>query len=236
MDDTKNTAVPQDQSDADDTLSFCDFSLYNDDYDSYSPSPRKYPDTPDSLFEFFIDHPDFELDSSAVVFCGKTIGDVDFPQNTKLVQRDPRNGLFLFKTNSFKRSQSVRSPVDLEKSSVFRPNSPAAGSCRYQSSKSKKHRTALIGSLVKPQPKMELSDIKRRQSRLAPGPMFPIAEGDHSGELVAAFAADGGKAHKSPLRPLRCRSHLVSALVKASFGCIPSPKTRVELSDFPRVD
>ncbi|PQP99391.1 hypothetical protein Pyn_11945 [Prunus yedoensis var. nudiflora] len=44
MDDIKNNAVPQ-MDDADDTLSFCDFSLYNDDYDNYSPSPRQYPDT-----------------------------------------------------------------------------------------------------------------------------------------------------------------------------------------------
>ncbi|TQE13674.1 hypothetical protein C1H46_000681 [Malus baccata] len=32
---------------------------------------------------------------------------------------------------------------------------------------------------------MELSDIKRRQSRHASGSMFSFAEGDHSGELVA---------------------------------------------------
>ncbi|KAM1069217.1 hypothetical protein ACFX15_001078 [Malus domestica] len=223
MDDNKTSAVQQDPYDVDDALSFCEFSMYNDEYDSYSPSPRKHPDTPDSLFEFFID-PEFELDSSAVVFCGKTIDDVDFPQYPKLVQRDPRNGLFLFKTNSFKRSQSVRYPLDLEKSSVLRQDSPTASSCRYQSSKSRNHRTSLIGLLVKPQPKMELSDIKRRQSRRAPGLMFPVAEGDHSSELVAAAAADGGKPDKSPLRPVRSRSHLVSALVKASFGCIPSPK------------
>ncbi|VVA12284.1 PREDICTED: conserved [Prunus dulcis] len=196
MDDIKNNAVPQ----MDDTLSFCDFSLYNDDYDNYSPSPRQYPDTPESFFEFLVD-PDFEPDSSA---------------------RDPRNGLFLFKTNSFKRSHSFRSTLDLAISSPFKPSSPATGSCRYQSSKSRKHKMVLIGSLVKPQPKMELRDIKRRQSRRVPKPMFPVA---NATELVAAAPADGGGAlHKGLLRPLRCRAHLVSALVKASFGCIPSPK------------
>ncbi|KAL6290765.1 hypothetical protein ACE6H2_008275 [Prunus campanulata] len=229
MDDVKNNAVPQ-MDDADDTLSFCDFSLYNDDYDNYSPSPRQYPDTPESFFEFLTD-PDFEPDSSAVgptldaiVFCGKTIA-YDAPKNPKqpkLVQRDPRNGLFLFKTNSFKRSHSFRSTLDLAISSPFKPSSPATGSCRYQSSKSRKHKMVLIGSLVKPQPKMELRDIKRRQSRRAPKSMFPVANGT---ELVAATPADGGGAHhKGLLRPLRCRAHLVSALVKASFGCIPSPK------------
>ncbi|PRQ58866.1 hypothetical protein RchiOBHm_Chr1g0363951 [Rosa chinensis] len=205
--------------DADDTLSFCDFSVYNDDYDNNYSTPRKYPESPDQdMFEFLID-PDFELDSTAmdtIVFCGKTMNNTTTKQ-PKLFTRDPHNGLFLVKTNSFKRSQSLRS-VDLATKPSFK-SSPATASCRYQSVKSRKHKMVLIGSLSKPQPKMVLSDIKKRQGRLAPAPLFPVSEG---GEQTV----DGGsKAHKlSLLRPLRCRAHFVSALVKASFGCISSPR------------
>lgn len=208
-----------DLSDADDTLSFCDFSIFNDEYDNNYSSPR-FPESPDDLFEFLIDPNSCELDSTTmetIVFCGKTMNISTAKQPAKLVTRDPRNGLFLFKTNSFKRSQSFRS-IELATKPSFK-SSPATASCRFQSVKSRKHKMVLIGSLSKPQPKMVLSDIKKRQGRLAPAPLFPVHEGGEP-------AADGGsRAHKlSLLRPFRCRPHFMSALVKASFGCIPSPR------------
>lgn len=94
---------------------------------------------------------------------------------------------------------------------------PATGSYRHPDSCSRKHKV-FIGP-VKIRPEMELSEIRKRQGRRAPVPMFPVVGGDES--VIVGGKSGGGRSHWGLLRPLRCRSHLASVLARA-FGCVPT--------------
>ena len=63
---------------------------------------------------------------------------------------------------------------------------------------------------VKFKPEMDVTAIRERRNRRAPQRMRPMQEGSE------VTASGGGL-----VRPLRCRSHLATALAK-SFGCISS--------------
>lgn len=66
----------------------------------------------------------------------------------------------------------------------------------------------LIG-LVKYQPEMDLSEIRKRQSRRAPAPMFPVMKGGEQSAL-ADGKSGSAKGHWGLMRMVRCRFHLLS--------------------------
>ncbi|KAK3232379.1 hypothetical protein Dsin_004260 [Dipteronia sinensis] len=96
------------------------------------------------------------------------------------------------------------------------PPAPATESLRYRQqhrhylSDSRKHK--VLFGLAKIPTKMELSDIKKRQSKRNPAPVVP-------GETAVG---GGGKRHSSVLVvPFKqCGVHIASVLAKASFGCV----------------
>ncbi|KAF5729513.1 hypothetical protein HS088_TW21G01680 [Tripterygium wilfordii] len=63
-------------------------------------------------------------------------------------------------------------------------------------------------------PRMELSEIKKRQSKRSPRPMFLVAE-------VSGDDGGAGRVNSGLLGPWRHRSLLLTVLAKASHGCIP---------------
>ena len=216
---------------SDDALSFCD--LTNDETNYLNDVVFPQTTNPENPFEFFNPNAEeAEPSTETVVFCGEIIP----PKQKNEFLRHPKNGLFI-RRESFKRSHSFRSDVVSTKPSVQystntvsrsssvrfgRNGLPATGNSPFRSSNSRKHKV-FIG-LVKMQPKMELSEIRKRQQsrKTTPALMFPVKE---TGE--PAIAGDGvgtktsNSTHWGLFRPLRCSAHLVSALTKGSFGCIP---------------
>jgi hypothetical protein len=188
-----------------DALSFCDLPIHNQDSEPhhFSPNYQNSPSRPE-LFEFSTNSkPETNASAGRILFCGRVIHQRD-PLPAKLQPKQ--------RSESFSKSQTFHSArlTSPTRSSSFR--APATGSYRYQSSGSKKHKV-LIG-LTKIQPEMDLSEIRKRQGRRAPVPMFPPG-----GEQPVI--ASGGRSHWGLLRPLRGKSHLARVLALASFGCFP---------------
>ncbi|XP_030451089.1 uncharacterized protein LOC115673144 [Syzygium oleosum] len=215
-----DTPLPRDFDDADDdALSFCDLHF----------SPLHQPDPPLPPTSPLLEASDFEFSTAgptisavdAFLFCGKSI---PFDERARRVDS------LLLRSDSFGRLNSFRrdgAKVRFASGQLLRSNSlrvarsrssvaPAAASVVGSSSSRRRQYRALIG-ITKFPARMELSDIRKRQGRRAPAPLFPAAEGEKQDS--AAGGRSGG--HRSLLGPSRCRSHFVNALAKASLGCIP---------------
>ncbi|XWS75119.1 hypothetical protein CRYUN_Cryun01aG0057900 [Craigia yunnanensis] len=198
------------QEELEETLSFCDLPLENQELDEPFSSHHSQNSPSHELFEFpFI--PNTPLNNKHdIVFCGKLIKeqgfDVDVDDQSRYLF--PLSSARLLNNN--KKDLGSLSLVNSKLNSSLPSKSFRSQSC----SSSRKHKVLL--GLSKIPPKMELSDIKKRQSRRNPSPMFPpVVPGDL--EVVAAgdgYGAGGGRRghHWGLLRPLRCRP---------SLGCIP---------------
>ncbi|XP_007009764.2 PREDICTED: uncharacterized protein LOC18586356 [Theobroma cacao] len=211
--DTYNT----NQEELEEALSLCDLPLENQVLDPFDHHPPTSPSH--ELFEFPFTLNTFSNNKDDIVFCGKLIKEQDFDDLDD-------QSRYLFPLSSARLLNSDKKDLGSLCLAKSKPNSALSTkffksqSCSSSSS-SRKHKV-LIG-LAKIPPKMELSDIKKRQSRRNPSPMFPpVAAGDL--EVVAAGDGCGGRRrghHWGLVRPLRCRANLATALAKASLGCIP---------------
>lgn len=213
----------------DDALLFCDLPMNKKEESMLCVCPENQNIQNQDLFEFFSNNPNYSKpnpSTETVVFCGKTM----LPKTVQEFQRHPNNGLYI-RRDSFKRCHSLRSESSFAEppsmiSTADRPNSfriggsvssPATRNTQYNNSASQRHKV-LIG-LVKVQSKMELSEMRKRQSRRSPAPMFSVADAGRLA-LVGDDVVVGKRSHWGLLGPLRCRSHLVSTLAKFSFGCM----------------
>ncbi|XP_008233355.1 PREDICTED: uncharacterized protein LOC103332396 [Prunus mume] len=200
----------QQQGVEEDALSLCDL-LLDDDGDESVETPKASPSSdPADFFEFCVD-PICGYLPMDVVFCGKSIlcsKPITLPTPEPQIKNP-----FFSRSESLRFSQASASPARSDPV-------PATGKCRSPSSNSRKHKV-LIG-LVKYQPEMDLSEIRKRQSRRAPAPMFPVINGGEQSAVVGGKRGSG-KGHWGPrmMRQLRCPSHLLSALAKATLGCVP---------------
>ncbi|XP_022743912.1 uncharacterized protein LOC111294853 [Durio zibethinus] len=211
----KNTYTAN-QEELEETLSFCDLPLENQDLDQ-SLSFHHSPNSPSHEFFQFPFIQDTPLNSkNDIVFCGQLIKQQEFDDD------DLRRYLFpLSSTRQLNNNKKDLGALYLVNS---KPNSSlSTKNFRSQSCSSLRKYKVLIG-LAKIPPKMDLSDMKKRQSRRNPSPMFPpVPIGDLQVVEAGNGCGAGGKRghHWNLLRPLRCRVHLASALAKASLGCIP---------------
>ncbi|XP_022764303.1 uncharacterized protein LOC111309532 [Durio zibethinus] len=205
------------QEELEETLSFCDLPLEDQDIDQ-SLSFNKSPNSPSyEHFEFpFIPNTSLRKNKD-IVFCGKLIKEQGFDGD------DDGQSRYLFPLSSARLLNNKKKDLGSIYLVNSKPNSSlSTKSFRSQSCSFSRKQKVLIG-LAKMPPKMELSDIKKRQSRRNPSPMFPpAASGDL--EVVAAGKScsgdSGGGGRRSHLWGLlRCRAQLASALAKAS--CIP---------------
>ncbi|KAB1993375.1 hypothetical protein ES319_D13G026600v1 [Gossypium barbadense] len=209
------------QEELEEALSFCDLSLENDqDLDDTSHHSPNSPSYDHDIFEFpFI--PKTPLNNNKenfVVFCGKLIKDQGF------VDGDGDQSRYLFRLSSTKQFNNNKNDLG----SFYLLNSKANSSLstkgfRSQSYSSFGKHKVLIG-ISKIEPKVELNEMKKRQSRRNhPLPMFPpVATDDIAMEDVGnGRTVDGKRGHRwSWLKHLKCRPNLFSVLAKTSLGCI----------------
>ncbi|TYI97491.1 hypothetical protein E1A91_D01G147200v1 [Gossypium mustelinum] len=202
------------QEELDETLPLCDLSLENyqdlDDTSHHSPNSPSYGH---QFFEFPI-IPSTPLNNNKandIVFCGKLIKEQGFVRGDNGDQ-----SRYLFHLSSTKKFNNNKK--DLGSLYLVNPKPNSTKSFRSQSSSFRKYKV-LIG-ISKIEPKMELNDMKKRQSRRNhPLPMFPpVATGDMAVvEAGDGCDAGGKRGHRwSLLRHLK-----FSVLPKVSFTCIP---------------
>ncbi|XVF83278.1 hypothetical protein PTKIN_Ptkin16aG0473600 [Pterospermum kingtungense] len=218
----KNTASNINQlEELEETLSFCDLPLdgYQELIDDHHPSPNS---PSHQLFEFpFIPNTTHFNNKNDIIFCGKLIKTQEF---------DDANGggddrsRYLFPLSSARllnnNNNNNNNKKDLGSVSFAKRNPNSSSliksfrSQSYSSSSSSRRYKVLIGLAKVPQ-KMELSDIKKRQSRRNPSPMFPPPP-VVSADLEVVSAGDGcrgggGRRRGHPWslwRPLRCIPHV----------------------------
>ncbi|GMI84851.1 hypothetical protein HRI_002154400 [Hibiscus trionum] len=162
------------------TPSFRDLSAENRDLDDQSLTFHHSPNTPshghESFgFSFFSDN-----NKNDVVLCGKHVEERDVRGDEEEEEEQGRN---VFSVSSFRQFDSNK------KDSA----SLSTKSFRSQSSKVKQHKS-LIGVTKIPQ-RMELGDLKKRQSRTN-HPLFmfpPVADGDMAMVDAGDGCSDGGK-------------------------------------------
>lgn len=174
-----------------DALSFCDLPLHEHSEEEEE-RPASVSD-PDDFFEFAIDpiHGYFPMD--VVIFCGKSI--ICSKPITIISTPEPQlNKQFSSRSESFKLGHCPSS----------KPH--AIQEHKSLKSKSRKH---VMGLVKYPQQEMDLNEIRKRQSRRAPAPMFPVNGGEKP-EVKSQ-----GKEQSGVMRPPKCRSHWLSALAKA---------------------
>ena len=205
-------------------LSFCDlpsFLIKEPEPNSYHHDDQEQRNSFSSqdLFEFLPPDQDTKTNSPQdIIFFGRNM-----LHKTKQPANSPNPLCFsALLSNRSRRSHSLH--VETSKAS---PTPKLTGSFRdqYSSNNSRKHRV-LIG-LAKIPPKMELSDIKRRQSRQAPVPMIPapmLAVDDEKTLITSINGSydDHQKGRAGLAKPLKCRSLLSRLLTNACFkGCLP---------------
>lgn len=170
------------EEDLEDALSLCNLPIHDQNPES---DELFYQEPPNLSFEFFTESSDHEI--------------------TKLIpyeQEDLRSIPKPF-ASAATRSNSFRFPIPKHS------QSRAPMGCRYTAtSRSWKHNFTFTPEKFRPD--MELSDIRKRQSRRPPAPMF--------------LAVDGPKTrnqHWGLIWLIRRRSHSGCSFAKALFGCLP---------------
>ncbi|KAF3433903.1 hypothetical protein FNV43_RR25006 [Rhamnella rubrinervis] len=157
------------------------------------------------LFEFFVNNEaTCPTSSEPIVFCGKTIPAIEADPKTSQYHyyAHPANGHFIrrdsFKRSRSFRSKSVKSPTAIVNRLNSSTPSPVAMKCGFRNGGEFRRHRVLIG-LVKLQPEMEMSEIRKRRNRGSPTSGY--------GDVEAV-------ADTCELRPFRLRSYLLNALTK----------------------
>lgn len=177
------------QDEDEDTLSFRDFPIHEPESEADNDNRSCRSPSFHDFFEFRSDLDDVTLRDGDSATLGRS---------------------FLSSSESFLRNQSFRYG---SASKSF--SSPAVGGYGDQRSDSRRP-MALIG-LTRTPSRMELSEIRKRQARLAPVPMFHVVP---EGKPVTVAGDGGGISRWSLIRAPRYRSVLVRVLAKAASSCI----------------
>lgn len=203
------------QEELDETLSLCDLSLenYQDLGDTTSHHSPNSPSHGHQFFEFPIipSTPSNNNKANDIVFGGKLIKEQGFVHGDNSDQS--RNLFHVSSTKKFNYNKK-----DLGSLYLVNPKPNSTRSFRSQSSSFRKYKV-LIG-ISKIEPKMELDDMKKRQSRRNhPLPMFPPVATDDMTVVEAGDGCDSGG--KRGQRWSLSRHLKFSVLPKVSFACIP---------------
>lgn len=220
----------QELDDADDALSLCDLLIHGNDSDCDDNwAEHSNPTSDQELFQFNTDVSSQIFANDNIIFCGKLMTEKQpFPdkfdvsrgiaQQTENYVRWRSESFHKSRVSQFyapekqfalrKRSDSVRSPA------TEKPRF-ATGEILQRGSNGGRSRGHIFSfGLAKLPTKMELSDIRKRQCRLIPAPLTPEPD------VGVSLAGGRGSGHCRLIRPLKCRSHVLSALARTSFGCI----------------
>lgn len=158
----------QEEEDGEDVLSLCNLPINGEEPESNEFSDENHNLSFDqNLFEFFStstkgpgsDHSEMNKEKQ-IVFCGKIIASEPEDRRRRLISEPFAPA----------RSNSFRFPIS-------NPSPSRLKSCRYSSTSARSRKHHFMFVLEKFRPDMELSDIKKRQSRRPPAPMFPPVDG-----------------------------------------------------------
>ncbi|XP_059625369.1 uncharacterized protein LOC132268556 [Cornus florida] len=226
-----------DSEEAEDTLSLCDLPMndFENNPSNHHHSPKTSIDQ--DLFEFFtgLNSAIGPIDNN-IVFCGSIIPYDDEKELNEYQKRDyfsvVKSSPFHKKSRSSRLSGGSNRFSGEDRSSSLRFVNSDSHPCRsfarcehspvnitaITSMSAKSRRRMFMFGPVKFKPEMELSAIKKRQSRHAPAAMFPAAV--DGGAVAVASAGSRGKSQWGLVRALRC-----STVLARSFGCMSVHKT-----------
>uniref|UniRef100_A0A5B7CAY1 Uncharacterized protein n=1 Tax=Davidia involucrata TaxID=16924 RepID=A0A5B7CAY1_DAVIN len=214
----------EDLDEAEETLSFCDLLIYSDavDWEDFSKEDQSSSSSSSSsdqenYFEFFSEEWNTNTPTTTgnIIFCGKLIPYKD-PAAASVAdeleinkkQQKPKNR-WLFRSwnsNSFNKSNSSKS------------NGTKASRVSILTSPAKSRWYLYAFGLARFPTKMDLGEMKNRQSRQGPSTMFRWDGGDEK----LAVGGSRGMGLWGLIRDLGCGGHRhANAVVKASIGCIP---------------
>ncbi|KAF9613889.1 hypothetical protein IFM89_012437 [Coptis chinensis] len=251
----------QEDSEADEALSFCDLPLSGEYCVDNSDSKQNHDlqtSRDQELFEFFNAVSTGTLSSAEdIVFCGKVFPYRSPPlsnitnKTTQCIEDQrldiPRKSFLHRKSgslNDVQRSQSstkerlTRSTKSLDYGKLHRNSSSKLtrtdslvqsderissgtcfGKCKFSEQRTpsaRPRRRVLMFGLVKAPTEMELKDIRNRQSRRMPSPLFPAFDG----EETVSVKRVGGKGTWRLLRVLSCKGE-ANGVITASLSCTP---------------
>uniref|UniRef100_A0A9I9CFP6 Uncharacterized protein n=1 Tax=Cucumis melo TaxID=3656 RepID=A0A9I9CFP6_CUCME len=197
--------VDVDQDD-EDTLSFRDFPIHEP--QSEADDSCSDHDGRQDFFEFSTDlrrKTSSLLPPSEIVFCGRIL---DAFRDEESANSRNRSESLLVRNQSFRYGNGSRS---------F--SSSAVGGL-FENQRSNSRRPMTLIGLTKTPSRMEMSEIRKRQARLAPAPMFHVVPKERRVTVVAADGYDSGISPWRLIRPMRYRSVVVRVLAKAASTCM----------------
>ncbi|KAL2526474.1 Uncharacterized protein Adt_11528 [Abeliophyllum distichum] len=236
----KEDNIPQyyDEQQDEDTLSFSNLVIAQNNSDSVEHSPRSSSAQIDPLFEFFTGRttqPYSNSNSNSdIISSGKLVNQQE--EDEELNEYQKRDYFATVKSHSFRKRSIYDHDHHRQKDNImsrFSSSSRAVSQSKFSgdlnyhvqrvnitsltSMSAKSRRRMFMFGPVKFKPEMELGAIKQRQYRQVPVEMFPA-------KVVVSGGARGGKSgggsHWGLVRALRGRSNLTNVLAR-SFGCIP---------------
>lgn len=189
------------EEDAEDALSLCNLQLNNEELESDEYEKNPNPSFDQELFEFLGTDTDTRASSDHETNSEKQIV---FGKLISYEEEDDHNLI----SESFDATHSTSFRFSIPKPTPARP----ADSCQYSSTSVRSHKHNFFFVPEKFRPDMDLNDIKKRQSRRPPAPLFPTVDGT---------SVEGEKRVKWGLIGLVKTRHSGRASAKASTDCIP---------------
>uniref|UniRef100_A0A0A0KNN4 Uncharacterized protein n=1 Tax=Cucumis sativus TaxID=3659 RepID=A0A0A0KNN4_CUCSA len=195
-----------DVQDDEDTLSFRDFPILEPQSEA-GDSCSDHDDRQD-FFEFRTDlkrKTSSLLPPSEIVFCGRTL---DIFRDEDSASSRNRSESSLIRNQSFRYGNGSR------------PFSSSAVGGLFEIQRSNSRRPMALIGLTKTPSRIELSEIRKRQARLAPTPMFHVVPKETTVSVVTADGYESGISPWRLIKPLRYRSVVVRVLAKAASTCM----------------
>ncbi|KAL2549566.1 uncharacterized protein Fot_11106 [Forsythia ovata] len=233
----KENNIPKyyDEQEEEDTLSFSNLVIAQNNSDSVEHSPRTSSVQIDPLFEFFTGLTSQPYSNSEKNSHGKLVNEQE--EDEELNEYQKRDYFATVKSHSFRKPSIYDHDHHRQKENIMSrfsssqravSQSKCSGDLNYHAQRvnitsltsmsAKSRRRMFMFGPVKFKPEMELGAIKQRQNRQVPVAMFPAKVVVISGG--ARGGKSGGGSHWGLIRALRGRSNLTNVLAR-SFGCMP---------------
>ncbi|XP_009604737.1 uncharacterized protein [Nicotiana tomentosiformis] len=174
--------------------------------------------SPQDFFEFFTESDSENYTFSEIIFCGKKIS---HENNDKRQLEEQLNETYLsplFRSNSFHRPVTTAMNQKRANSARFysSQNVQKVNITALTSMSEKSRRRMFMFGPVKFNPEMELSAIKKRQSRrCVPPPVIPASNGGETAALVKSSQKKNKSGPTKKIEGLRSRPHLANVLAKS---------------------
>ncbi|KAH9768163.1 hypothetical protein KPL71_011525 [Citrus sinensis] len=233
-----------------DAISLCDLSTdhYSDDYDNGGNLDQFDRDSEDDNFEFSFNNPSIITNQNdaglinsdddsinAINFCGKIIGYNNGSGNDNNARNYKQQGEAVNTTRVENQTLRLKKSASSESQSQSQPQL-ATGSNRYRSgskSNSSRYKPMVLIGLVKIRTEMDLSDIKKRQSKMRnPTTTSPMPPGTAGGDNGSTAGGGGSERRRNSnrwglVRSLTCGARFGNAFARTAFSCFTFSDFRV---------